>query len=77
MSLYHVLNTRDFVQHLKGIRFQQDECIILYDAKALFYISANSTCHKHHQKQAAQRQRSPTVGVLPKEYLFFIPRQQL
>ena len=36
MSQHHVLNTRDFVQHLKGIRLQQDECIISYDVKALF-----------------------------------------
>ena len=36
MSPYHVLNTRDFVQHLKDIGFQQDECIISYNVKALF-----------------------------------------
>ena len=35
MSPHHDLNTRDFVQHLKGIRLQQDECIISYDVKAL------------------------------------------
>ena len=36
MSSHHVLNNRDFVQQLKSIRPQQDECIISYDAKALF-----------------------------------------
>ena len=36
MSSHHVLNTRNFVQQLKGIRLQQDECIISYDVKALF-----------------------------------------
>ena len=36
MSSHHVLNTGDFVQHLKGIKLQQDECIIPYDVKALF-----------------------------------------
>ena len=36
MSPHHVLNTWDSVQHLKGIRLQQDECIISYDVKALF-----------------------------------------
>ena len=35
MSSHHVLNTRDFVQQLKGIRLQQDECIISYDVKTL------------------------------------------
>ena len=36
MSPHHILNTRDFVQHLKGIQLQQDGCIISYDVKALF-----------------------------------------
>ena len=36
MSPHHVLNTRDFVQHLQGIRLQQDEYIISYDVKACF-----------------------------------------
>ena len=36
MSADHVHNTKDFVKHLKGIRLQQDECIISYDVKALF-----------------------------------------
>ena len=36
LSSHHVLNTRDFVQQLKGIRLQQDECIISYEVKALF-----------------------------------------
>ena len=36
MSPHHVHNTRDFLQHPKSIRLQQDECIISYDVKALF-----------------------------------------
>ena len=36
MSPHHVLNTKDFVEQLKGTRLQQDECIISYDVKALF-----------------------------------------
>ena len=35
MLSHHVLNTIDFVQHLKGTRLQQNECIISYDVKAL------------------------------------------
>ena len=35
-SPHHVLNILDFVQHIKGIRLQQDECIMSYDFKALF-----------------------------------------
>ena len=54
MSSHHVLNTRDFVQQLKGIRYQQDESIISYNVKALCYICANSTCDQHHSEQACQ-----------------------
>ena len=35
-SPYHVQNTRDFIQHIKGILLQPDECIMSYDVKALF-----------------------------------------
>ena len=35
-SPYHVQNTRDFIQHIKGIHLQPDECIMPYDVKALF-----------------------------------------
>ena len=36
MSAHHVHNTKDSVEHLKGIGLQQDECIISYYVKALF-----------------------------------------
>ena len=35
-SPYNVQNTRDFVQQMKNIKLQQQECIISYDVKALF-----------------------------------------
>ena len=35
-SPYHVHNTRDFVQHIRCIQLQPDECIMSYDVKALF-----------------------------------------
>ena len=53
----HVLNTSNFVQHIKGIKVQQNECIISY--QSTFYISAPSTFHQLHQRQADIRQRSP------------------
>ena len=37
-SPHNVLNTRDFVQHIKGIRLQKDECIMSYEVKALFTL---------------------------------------
>ena len=35
-SLYNVQNTKDFVQQLKNINLQPQECIISYDIKAIF-----------------------------------------
>ena len=35
-SPYHVHNTRDFVQQIRCIQLQQDECIMSYAVKALF-----------------------------------------
>ena len=35
-SSYNVQNTSDFVQQLRNIQLQQQECIISYDVKALF-----------------------------------------
>ena len=35
-SPYNGHNTRDFVQQMKNIQLQQNECIISYDVKALF-----------------------------------------
>ena len=36
MSIHHVHNTKDFVEHLKDVRLKQGECIISYDVRALF-----------------------------------------
>ena len=35
-SPYHVQNTKDFIQKIQGIHLQPDQCIMLYDVKALF-----------------------------------------
>ena len=35
-SIHHVQNTRDFVEQMKETRLKQGECIISYDAAALF-----------------------------------------
>ena len=35
-SLYQVQNTQDFIQQIQGIQLQPDQCIMSYDAKALF-----------------------------------------
>ena len=36
MATHHVHNTREFVEHLKGVRLKQGECIISYDVTAIF-----------------------------------------
>ena len=35
-SIYHVHNTQDFIQQLKDIKLQQDQCMVSFDVKALF-----------------------------------------
>ena len=35
-SPYHVHNTQDFIQQIKDIKLEEDQCIISYDVKALF-----------------------------------------
>ena len=35
-SAYHVPNTMDFIQRMKTIKLQQDECISSYDVMELF-----------------------------------------
>ena len=35
-SPHHVQNTQDFIQQIKGIHLQPDQCIMSYDLKALF-----------------------------------------
>ena len=33
---YHVQETRDFIEHIKGIQLNPEECMMSYDVKALF-----------------------------------------
>ena len=35
-SMYHVHNTQDFIQQIKGIKLQKDQCMVSFDVKALF-----------------------------------------
>ena len=49
-SPYHVQNTMDFMQKIKNIKLEKDECISLYDVKH-FYISAHRTSHQDYQRK--------------------------
>ena len=35
-SPYHVQNTQDFIQQIKDIKLEEDQCMLSYDVKALF-----------------------------------------
>ena len=35
-SIYHVHNTQDFIQQIKDIKLQEDQCMVSFDVKALF-----------------------------------------
>ena len=35
-SIYHVQNTQDFIQQIKYIKLQEDQCMVSFDVKALF-----------------------------------------
>ena len=35
-SMYHVHNTHDFIQQIKDIKLQEDQCMVSFDVKALF-----------------------------------------
>ena len=35
-SIFHVNNTQDFIQQLKDIKLQQDQCMVSFDVKAVF-----------------------------------------
>ena len=35
-SIYHIHNTQDFIQQIKDIKLQEDQCMVSFDVKALF-----------------------------------------
>ena len=35
-SPYHVCNTQDFIEQIKDIKLEEDQCMMSYDVKALF-----------------------------------------
>ena len=35
-SMYHIHNTMDFIQQIKDIKLQNDQCMVSFDVKALF-----------------------------------------
>ena len=63
----HVKNTRDFVQHIRCIQLQPDECIVSYDVKALFTSvpieHAMNIIRKHlEEDKELQKRTSKTVN---------------
>ena len=35
-SMYHIHTTQDFIQQIKDIKLQKDQCMVSFDVKALF-----------------------------------------
>ena len=88
-SPYHIHNTRDFVQYIRCIQLQPEECIMSYDVKALFTsVPIEPAIHiiKQHlrkrQRTSAKnihdsQKHHPSIGVLHEKYIFSIPGQVL
>ena len=88
-SPYSVQNTKNFVEQLKNIHLQPEECIISYDVKALFTLVPIEPAIKIIQHlvddQELQQRTSMTVkqthhlyvGVLLEECLLHFSRQVL
>ena len=88
-SPHHVQNNKDFLENITDIKLQPYECIMSYDVSALFTSipidPAIKTIKKHlEEDQDLSKRTSMTVnhnhksaGILPKKYIFFIPRQVL
>ena len=88
-SPHHVQNHKDSLKNIKDIKLQPDECIMSYDVSVLFTSipidPAIKTIKKHlEEDQDLSKRTSMTVkshhksaGILPKKYIFFIPRQVL
>ena len=88
-SPHHVQNNKDFLENIKDIKLQPDECMMSYDVSALFASipidPAIKTIRKQleedqdlkEQDQHDSRSHHKSAGILPKEYIFFLPRQVL
>ena len=61
-SPYHVQNTRDFIQYIKGIHLQPNECIMSHDVKTLFASvpiqPAINIIKKHLEEDGEPQQRA-------------------
>ena len=65
-SPYQVQNTRDFIQHIKGIHLRSDEIIMSYDVKALFKsvpIQPTLNIIKKHLEEDKELQQRTSMSV--------------
>ena len=61
-SPYHVMNNLDFIESIRGIQLQPEECMVSYDVEALFTSvpveSAISIIKKHLEEDKGLHQRT-------------------
>ena len=57
-SPHHVYNNKDFLESIKGIKVEDDECIMIYDVTALFTSIPIGTTINIIKKQLAEDLRS-------------------
>ena len=59
-SPHHVHNIRDFIQQIKGIKLEEDECISSYAVKALFASVPTEAALKVIKKKLEEDKRAPS-----------------
>ena len=47
-SPHHVMNNLEFLESIKGIQLQPEECMVSYDVEALFTSVPVKRIHLHH-----------------------------
>ena len=84
-SPYHIQNSRDFIQQIQDIQLQPNQCMVSFDVKALFTsvpIQPAITIIKKllEEDQSLQQRTTMSVnqhhllaGILPEEYLLYLP----
>ena len=88
-SPYHIKNTGDFVQQVRGINIQPTECVSSYDVSALFTSVTYRICYYHHKEQVRAGSRTPQqnnhesrayhqpTGVLSEDHLLPVSTIQI
>ena len=88
-SMYHIHTTQDFIQQIKDIKLQKDQCMVSFDVKALFtsvpirpgidtikkLLEEDPELQKKNNLVCNQHHQ--TIRELPDQHLFYFPGQVL